>query len=473
MSQLPANDSLPLADLPPGFVDQSGLIAAAAHRLAGIGCSAARIAGSADDLGLLTDRANQVFGEMRGSLTAMISGNRGIAECARQSVGKAEATHGAVRTALDRAGGLADSVVRVENAISEVSTTLRQVADASQVINKIAFQTRIVAFNASVEAVRAGDAGRGFGVVAQAVKDLAQMVADSSREIATVVDHLGERVRELEHELDQGRGSGEGGDARSLVAAAIDSFESNFGEVEALMRKTAEQSAANLALCDRSVETLSSFGDEFAGSLRLIGNIRNEAGSLLETSEEAIAHFAGSGVETEDSPFIRAVIRAATEVARRFEHALAEDLISVSELFDERYRLIAGTNPQQYTTDFVALTDSLLPAVQETVLRLSPLVSFCVAVDRNGYLPTHNRKFSQPQGADPVRNAAVSRNRRMFKDRTGLRAARNQEPFLLQTYRRDLGGGETVLMKDVSAPIWVQGRHWGALRIGYGFAESD
>lgn len=471
MSSLPANEFLPVADPQPGIGDPSGLIAAAAHRLGGIGRSAARIAGSADDLGVLTDRANQVFGEMRGSLTAMIAGNRGIAECARQSVGKAEATHGAVRAALDRAGGLADSVARVENAISEVSTTLRQVAEASQVINKIAFQTRIVAFNASVEAVRAGDAGRGFGVVAQAVKDLAQMVADSSREIATVVDHLGERVRELEHEIEQGRGSGEGGDARSLVAAAIDSFESNFGEVEALMRKTAEQSAANLALCDRSVDTLSSFGDEFAGSLRLIGDIRNEAGNLLETSEEAIAHFAGSGVETEDSPFIRAAVRAASEISRRFERALADGLISANELFDERYRPVPGSNPQQHLTDFVELTDNLLPPVQESILRLSPLVAFCVAVDRNGYLPTHNRQFSQPQGSDPVRNAAVSRNRRMFKDRTGLRAAHNREPFLLQTYRRDLGGGETVLMKDASAPIWVQGRHWGALRIGYGFAD--
>jgi methyl-accepting chemotaxis protein len=88
-------------------------------------------------------------------------------------------------------------------------------------------------------------------------------------------------------------------------------------------------------------------------------------------------------------------------------------------------------------------------------------------VDRNGYLPTHNRKYSQPQGADPVWNNANCRNRRIFNDRTGLRAGRNTEPFLLQTYRRDMGGGQFVMMKDISAPIIVQGRHWGGLRIGY------
>ena len=41
------------------------------------------------------------------------------------------------------------------------------------------------------------------------------------------------------------------------------------------------------------------------------------------------------------------------------------------------------------------------------------------------------------------------------------------ERFLLQTYRRNMGGGTFVLMKDRSAPIFVRGRHWGAFRIGF------
>jgi hypothetical protein len=53
--------------------------------------------------------------------------------------------------------------------------------------------------------------------------------------------------------------------------------------------------------------------------------------------------------------------------------------------------------------------------------------------------------------------------------RTEVAATRNQNKFLLQTYRRDMGGGNFVLMKDLSAPIWVNGKHWGALRVGYQF----
>jgi methyl-accepting chemotaxis protein len=90
-------------------------------------------------------------------------------------------------------------------------------------------------------------------------------------------------------------------------------------------------------------------------------------------------------------------------------------------------------------------------------------------VDRNGYLPTHNRKFSQPQGKDPEWNAANCRNRRIFNDRVGLRAGKSTAPFVLQIYRRDMGGGAFALMKDLSAPIYVNGRHWGGFRIGYKF----
>jgi methyl-accepting chemotaxis protein len=118
-------------------------------------------------------------------------------------------------------------------------------------------------------------------------------------------------------------------------------------------------------------------------------------------------------------------------------------------------------------TRFVALTDAKLPPIQEELLSADPRITFCAAVDRNGYLPTHNLIYSRPQGPDPVWNAANCRNRRIFNDRTGLSAGRNQRQFLLQTYRRDMGGGTFVLMKDVSAPISVNGRHWGGFRIGF------
>jgi methyl-accepting chemotaxis protein len=55
----------------------------------------------------------------------------------------------------------------------------------------------------------------------------------------------------------------------------------------------------------------------------------------------------------------------------------------------------------------------------------------------------------------------------VFSDRAVRKVGQNTKRFLLQTYRRDMGGGKFMLIKDLSAPIFVRGRHWGAFRIGF------
>jgi methyl-accepting chemotaxis protein len=93
---------------------------------------------------------------------------------------------------------------------------------------------------------------------------------------------------------------------------------------------------------------------------------------------------------------------------------------------------------------------------------------FCIAVDRNGYVPVHNRRFSQPQRrGETAWNTANARNRRIFDDRAGIAAARSTRPFLVQAYNRDMGGGMMVMMREVDAPIRVFGRHWGGFRTAY------
>jgi hypothetical protein len=90
----------------------------------------------------------------------------------------------------------------------------------------------------------------------------------------------------------------------------------------------------------------------------------------------------------------------------------------------------------------------------------------CCVTDRAGYIAAHNAKYSQPQRpGDPIWNAAHSRNRRVFDDRTGILAARNLKPYLAQTYARNMGGGSYVLLKEIDAPISVRSQHWGAVRM--------
>ncbi|HLJ00952.1 MAG TPA: methyl-accepting chemotaxis protein, partial [Bradyrhizobium sp.] len=188
---------------------------------------------------------------------------------------------------------------------------------------------------------------------------------------------------------------------------------------------------------------------------------------LLDLSENLIAMIAGSGIETSDAPLIRAVIDTAKQISAAFEDAIARGEISLDQLMDENYREIPGTDPKQYLTDYVEFTDRILPSLQDPLQKSDSRIVFCVAWAKGGYLPTHNPNYRLPQGRDPVWNNANCRNRRLFDDRAVKKVAANTKPFLLQTYRRDMGGGNFVLMKDLSSPIYVRGRHWGAFRMGF------
>ncbi len=189
---------------------------------------------------------------------------------------------------------------------------------------------------------------------------------------------------------------------------------------------------------------------------------------ILAQSEKLIAHVAGSGRRVRDTEIMDSVKQAALQVGKLFEDAVKGSEITRSQLFDEQYKLVEGTDPQQFMAGFVQLTDKRVAPILEQLLESDPRIVFCAAVDRNGYLPTHNKKFSYPQKQDdPGWNNSHCRNRRIFNDRTGLACGRNTQPFLLQTYRRDMGNGEFALMYDCSAPIYVDGKHWGGFRMGF------
>jgi len=198
-----------------------------------------------------------------------------------------------------------------------------------------------------------------------------------------------------------------------------------------------------------------------------ISDVRLRGNGLLEHTEAMVQDTVGLGGATADQPYIDRVREDAGRLSALLEEAIEARRIGEGDLFARRYQPIPGSSPEQVMAPFTALTDDLFPPVQEAALRFSDKVVFCAAVNRDGYLPTHNRKFSHPQGDDEDWNTANCRNRRIFDDRVGLKSGRNTKSFLLQVYRRDMGGGRFSLMKDVSAPITVKGRHWGGLRLAY------
>ena len=409
-----------------------------------IGREAAEVRGLLDDTTKASERSATAVASLGSQVKGITASQAGIASTSNAGLGAVER----VRTAVEEVG----------REVGEVVATLRDVAKAAESITQIALQTRLVAFNASVEAKRAGEAGRGFGVVADAVKDLAGKVESSSKEIMRTVDLLDKRVAALAREIRIDPG-----------AAAQGAFQTALADVQGSVASIIQAAEQSRAICGGLDTQMSAIAAEMNQTGRALGAAMKRSEAFLDVSEHLIELVAECGIATADTPFIQAVVEAAAEIGTLLEASLHSRVITPAALFDEAYQPIPGTNPAQHTTQFNALADKLFPAVQERMLSFSPKVVFCIAVDRNGYVSTHNQIYNQRQRGDVVWDSANSRYRRIFADRTGLASARNTRPFLLQTYRRDMGGGNFIVMKEAAAPITVNGRHWGGVRLAFKF----
>jgi len=173
-------------------------------------------------------------------------------------------------------------------------------------------------------------------------------------------------------------------------------------------------------------------------------------------------------IHDENTEFVTRAMEAGRELTKIFEDAVRSGAISIDDMFDTDYVEIQGTNPVQHRTRVLDWADRALPAFQEAFLAKDPRMVFCVMIDRNGYLPVHNKVYSHPQRpGDVAWNTAHSRNRRIFNDTAGLAAGRNQRSYLIQSYARDMGNGKTVMMREIDVPVRVNGRHWGGFRTAY------
>lgn len=176
----------------------------------------------------------------------------------------------------------------------------------------------------------------------------------------------------------------------------------------------------------------------------------------------------GVGAEKiSDTGFEKEVLTIAqqcrADVMQEFENMLASNVLTFNQLFDTFYIPIPNTNPQKYSTQYDGITDKQIRIILDKYLAMDERLLFVVAVDRNGYLPTHNSKYSKPLTNDQESNTKNNRTKRLFNDRTGLAAARNKEEYLLQRYERDTGES----FYDLSLPIFIKEKHWGAIRIGF------
>jgi len=143
----------------------------------------------------LSARTEQAASSLRETASAVEQITASVSQSTESATAASEQAEKATKVA-SKGGSVVSSAIDTMQAIETASA---KIGDITSVIDGIAFQTNILALNASVEAARAGEQGRGFAVVAGEVRNLASRSAQAAKEIKTLIDSTTESVATGSH----------------------------------------------------------------------------------------------------------------------------------------------------------------------------------------------------------------------------------------------------------------------------------
>lgn len=247
---------LALESLSETQVQQRELVARIQHSAQAIHTASGEISSGNHDLSQRTE-------EQAASLQETATSMEQVAATVKQNADNTHQANELVRSARQLADNGGEKTAQAMGKMHELEESAAKIGSIISVIDSIAFQTNILALNASVEAARAGEQGRGFAVVASEVRNLAQRCATAAKEIQTLVTLDGELVK----------------DGSALVQQAGEAMEQVVGSVRQVSELMADINAAS--------EEQSQAVEQVSAAVSQMDQVTQQNATLVEQSAAA------------------------------------------------------------------------------------------------------------------------------------------------------------------------------------------